>query len=206
VVGCCQCPVFASFTLAFALQLRKKQGQTSVRVRKTSVRLRKTSVTVQYIYYQKHPHSTKPSQTHTLQNPLIHTLRINLNCFLISMSVWTVFISKYQFGLSSQLHVWSSTIFIATYQVVLSSYLRIKLLVFPHTYQNKMSLYYIYYMYYIHLKLDRLLIFIRSWIFFMSAYQLYCLLIYLSNVNSLHICVPSRLSSYLRIRVDCLQI
>jgi hypothetical protein len=26
------CPVFASYTLAFALQLRKKQGETSVRV------------------------------------------------------------------------------------------------------------------------------------------------------------------------------
>jgi len=41
-------------------------------VRKTLVRLRKTSVTVQYTYYQKHPHITKPSQTHTLHNPLIY--------------------------------------------------------------------------------------------------------------------------------------
>jgi hypothetical protein len=49
---CGPCPVFASFTLAFALQLRKKHGKTSVRVRKTSVRLRKTSVRVQYTYYQ----------------------------------------------------------------------------------------------------------------------------------------------------------
>jgi len=56
---CKPCPVFASFTLAFALQLRKKHRKTSVRVRKTSVRLRKTSVRVQYIYYQN---------THTLQN------------------------------------------------------------------------------------------------------------------------------------------
>jgi hypothetical protein len=40
------CPVFASFTLEFALQLRKKQGKTLVRVRKTSVSLRKTSVKV----------------------------------------------------------------------------------------------------------------------------------------------------------------
>ena len=70
---CGPCPVFASFTLAFALQLRKKHGKTSVRVRKTTVSLRKTSVTVQYTYYQKHPHITKPSQTHTLQNPHIHT-------------------------------------------------------------------------------------------------------------------------------------
>jgi len=66
VEECAPCPVFASFTLAFALQLRKKHGKTSVRVRKTSV-------TVQYTYYQKHPHIIKPSQTHTLQNPLIHT-------------------------------------------------------------------------------------------------------------------------------------
>jgi len=58
-------PVFANFILAFALQLRKKHGKTSVRVRNTSVRLRKTSVKVQYTYYQKHPHITKPLQTHT---------------------------------------------------------------------------------------------------------------------------------------------
>jgi hypothetical protein len=44
---CGPCPVFASFTLAFALQLRKKHGKTSVRVRKTSVRVRKTSVRVE---------------------------------------------------------------------------------------------------------------------------------------------------------------
>jgi hypothetical protein len=36
---CGPCPLFASFTLAFALQLRKKRGKTSVRVKKTSVRL-----------------------------------------------------------------------------------------------------------------------------------------------------------------------
>ena len=29
---CRPCPVFAGYTLAFALQLRKKQGKTSVRV------------------------------------------------------------------------------------------------------------------------------------------------------------------------------
>ena len=32
---CRPCPVFASYTLAFALQLRKKQGKTSVRVEKS---------------------------------------------------------------------------------------------------------------------------------------------------------------------------
>jgi hypothetical protein len=46
VEECGPCPVFESFTLAFALQLRKKHGKTSVRVRKISIRLRKTSVRV----------------------------------------------------------------------------------------------------------------------------------------------------------------
>jgi len=77
VEECGPCPVFASFTLVFALQLRKKHEKTSVRVRKPSV-------TVQYTYYQKHPHITKPSQTHTLQNPLIqtHTCIHTLNVML----------------------------------------------------------------------------------------------------------------------------
>jgi len=47
---CGPCPVFASFTLATALKLRKKHGKTSVRVRKTSVKVRTTSVKVQYTY------------------------------------------------------------------------------------------------------------------------------------------------------------
>jgi hypothetical protein len=38
--------LFASFTLVFALKLRKKHGKTSVRARKPSVRLRKASVRV----------------------------------------------------------------------------------------------------------------------------------------------------------------
>ena len=46
VEECGPCLVSASFTLEFALHLRKKHGRTSVRVRKTSVRLRKTSVRV----------------------------------------------------------------------------------------------------------------------------------------------------------------
>jgi hypothetical protein len=95
VVQCGPCPVFANFTQAFAFQLRKKH-------KKTSVRVRKTSVTVQYTYYQKHAHITKPSQTHTLQNPLIHTLQNNikppqwwirnanagLTCILTTEIVW----------------------------------------------------------------------------------------------------------------------
>jgi hypothetical protein len=57
-------PSLQVFTLAFALQLRKKHGKTTVRVRETSVRLIKTSVRVQYTYYQ---------DTHTLQNRHKHT-------------------------------------------------------------------------------------------------------------------------------------
>jgi hypothetical protein len=72
VEECRTCPDFASFTLAFALQLRKKHGKTSVQVRKTSVRLRKTSVKVQYTYYRKHPlirtHAHTHTHTHTLQS------------------------------------------------------------------------------------------------------------------------------------------
>jgi len=51
---CGQCPVFASFTLAFALQLRKKHGKTSFRVAEECGSI----------------HITK---THTLQNPHTHT-------------------------------------------------------------------------------------------------------------------------------------
>jgi hypothetical protein len=43
---CGPCPFFASFTLAFVLQMRIKHGKSSVRLGKTSVRLRKTSARV----------------------------------------------------------------------------------------------------------------------------------------------------------------
>jgi hypothetical protein len=80
VEECGQCPVFASFTLAFALQLREKHEKPSVRLRKTSVGLRKTSVRVQYTYYQntytlqnphKHIHTIKPTHTHTHTHTII---------------------------------------------------------------------------------------------------------------------------------------
>jgi len=70
VEECAPCPVFASFTLAFALRLRKKH-------RKTSVRLRKTSVRVQFTYYQNthtNTHITIPKHTHTHT----HTLQNNI--------------------------------------------------------------------------------------------------------------------------------
>jgi hypothetical protein len=65
VEECGPCPIFASYTPEFALQLRKKNEKTSVMIRKTSVRLRK-NLRVQYANYQKHPHITKPSRIHRL--------------------------------------------------------------------------------------------------------------------------------------------
>jgi hypothetical protein len=50
-----------------------KHGKTSVRVRKTSVGLRKTLSHSTVFELPKHPHITKPSQPHTLQNPLVYT-------------------------------------------------------------------------------------------------------------------------------------
>jgi hypothetical protein len=67
VQECGPYPVFASFTLAFALQLRKKHGKTSVRVRKTSVGLRKTSVRVHITKTHTHIHITKQYKTTKVQ-------------------------------------------------------------------------------------------------------------------------------------------
>jgi hypothetical protein len=73
VAECGPCPFFASFTLAFVLQLRKKQGKASVRVRKTSVRLRKTSVKVRKtseysIHINKTPINYKTLTNNTQNN------------------------------------------------------------------------------------------------------------------------------------------
>ena len=75
---CGPCPDFASFTLAFALQLRKKHGKTSFMVRKTSVRVRKISVRMQCTYYQnthtlQNLHTCTPTQTHTRPHKHTHT-------------------------------------------------------------------------------------------------------------------------------------
>jgi hypothetical protein len=59
VEECCgPCPVFASFILAFALQLRKKHEKTSVRLRRTSeysIHITKTHThyygVISYIHY-----------------------------------------------------------------------------------------------------------------------------------------------------------
>ena len=65
VEECGPCPVFASFTLAFVLQLRKKHGKTSVSVRKKNSNQVKKNLSQSTVYiYQNN---------HTLQNPHKHT-------------------------------------------------------------------------------------------------------------------------------------
>jgi hypothetical protein len=80
---CGPCPVFASFTLPFAFQMREKHGKTSVRVRKTSVkvrktsvRLRRTSVRVQYTFTKAPTYYKTITNTHILEghDPSLTTL------------------------------------------------------------------------------------------------------------------------------------
>jgi hypothetical protein len=61
VEECRPCPVFASFTLAFALQLRKKHGKTSVSVRKTSVIVHITKTPT---HYKKNTFTHTHTHTH----------------------------------------------------------------------------------------------------------------------------------------------
>jgi hypothetical protein len=86
---CAPCPDFTSFTLAFALQLRKKQGKTSVIVQYQN------SHTVQNPH--KHTHYKTHTHTHILQNTYTHILQNNIKppqyklkqnvvCFLLGNS------------------------------------------------------------------------------------------------------------------------
>ena len=61
VEECGPCLVFVSFTLAFALQLRKIHRKTLVKIRKTSVRLRKTSVREKNLRVEKPQSERKTS-------------------------------------------------------------------------------------------------------------------------------------------------
>jgi hypothetical protein len=71
-------PVFASFTLAFVLQLRKKCRKTSVRVRNTCQ--------IQYTYYQNihilenlHTHTHTHTHTHYKTHRYTHTHTLQNN-------------------------------------------------------------------------------------------------------------------------------
>jgi hypothetical protein len=67
---CGPCPVFASFTLAFALQLKKKHGKPPVRVVAYTLQNTHTHTTT-------HSHTHTPTHTHTHINtqPHNHTLQ-----------------------------------------------------------------------------------------------------------------------------------
>ena len=84
------CPIFASFTLAFALKLRKKHGKTSVRVRKTSVRLRNPAVRVQYTYYVQYAYYKKIN----FLTPRSHTSRGLAPYNLYSPGTWWRWVVK----------------------------------------------------------------------------------------------------------------
>jgi hypothetical protein len=66
------CPVFESFTLAFALQLRKKHGKTCQGKKNLSQVKKNLSQSTLYIL-PKHPHITKPTHTHTHAHAHTHT-------------------------------------------------------------------------------------------------------------------------------------
>ena len=65
VEECGPCLVFASFTLAFALQLRKKHGKNLSQGRKNLSQVNKNLSHSTVYILPKHPHITKPTQTHT---------------------------------------------------------------------------------------------------------------------------------------------
>ena len=101
-------PRLCNFSPGFCLTTEEKARKNLSHGKKNLSQIKKnlsqstekpqSKYTVQYAYYQKHPHITKPSQTHTLQNPLIHTLQNNIkppqyelkrNALLHSVSVFS---------------------------------------------------------------------------------------------------------------------
>ena len=70
-------PTFASYTLTFALQLRKKHGKTSVRLINTREYNRRITKTPTHCKTLKNTHITKPTHTHMRTHT--HTLQNNIN-------------------------------------------------------------------------------------------------------------------------------
>jgi hypothetical protein len=68
VEECGPCPVFASFTLAFALHLRKKHGKPQGEKNLSQV---KKNLRVQYTYYQN-THTFTKTPTHLPKHPHIY--------------------------------------------------------------------------------------------------------------------------------------
>jgi hypothetical protein len=72
-----------SFTLAFALQLRKKHGKTSVRVAEEIESIHIIRTTTHY-KPPPHTHITKPFKTTTVQNKTISWFVENIPLFMSS--------------------------------------------------------------------------------------------------------------------------
>jgi len=76
-------PVFASFILAFALQLRKKAWKNLSQGEKNLIQGKKDLSQNTVYILPKHPHITKPTHTHTHTNitkptHIQHTLQNNI--------------------------------------------------------------------------------------------------------------------------------
>jgi hypothetical protein len=65
-------PRLCEFYPGICLTTEEKARKNLNQGKKNLSKVKKTSFKVQYAYYQKHQHITKPSQTRTLQKPLIH--------------------------------------------------------------------------------------------------------------------------------------
>ena len=102
--GCGPCPVFVSYTLAFALQLRKKHGKTSVRVagechraymswkytKRTTIytTIRKNQKNITTLQHFAALHHTSPNYT-SLHWSTVHALTFTLHCPLIWLNPFT---------------------------------------------------------------------------------------------------------------------
>jgi hypothetical protein len=65
VEECGQCPIFASFTLAFALQLRKKARKNLNQGKKNLNQVKKNLSQSTVYILPKHPPTHPPTHTHT---------------------------------------------------------------------------------------------------------------------------------------------
>jgi hypothetical protein len=70
------CPVFVSYTLAFALQLRKKHGKTSVRVvkKRPDIPVAVVQYTFTYIQYTEQHKETEYTERNIYNNKNIHNM------------------------------------------------------------------------------------------------------------------------------------
>jgi hypothetical protein len=118
VEECGPCLVFASFSLAFALQLRKKARKTLSQGKKTLSQVKKNLCHSTVYILPKHPHITKPTQTQILQKPPsythtqtqththTHTLQNNIkpSLYKLKQTQWLKQTHTYTIGPTDHLH------------------------------------------------------------------------------------------------------